>query len=46
MDGRPTIHHLQTNSIRSVEAPFDLYIRVLTVELTHTHHTILAVLHL
>jgi hypothetical protein len=36
MDGRPTIHHLQTNSIRSVENPFDLYIRVLTVELTHT----------
>jgi hypothetical protein len=37
MDGRPAIHHLQTNSIKSVEAPLDLYIRILTVEFrTHT----------
>jgi hypothetical protein len=36
MDGRPTIHHLQTDSIKSVEAPLDLYIRMLTVEFTHT----------
>jgi hypothetical protein len=36
VDGRPAIQHLQTNSIKSVEAPLDLYIRVLTVELTHS----------
>jgi hypothetical protein len=34
--GRPAIHHLQTDSIKSVEASLDLYIRILTVELTHT----------
>jgi hypothetical protein len=34
--GRPAIHHLQTDSIKLVEAPLDLYIRILTVELTHT----------
>jgi hypothetical protein len=44
-DGRPTIHQLQTDSIKSVEAPFDLYIRILAVEF-RTHHTILVVLHL
>jgi hypothetical protein len=36
VDGCPAIHHLQTNSIKSVEAPFDLYTRILTVEFTHT----------
>jgi hypothetical protein len=36
VDGCPTIHHLQTNSIKSVEAPLDVYIRILMVELTHT----------
>jgi hypothetical protein len=35
MDGRSAIHHLQTDSIKSVEAPLNLYIRILTVELTH-----------
>jgi hypothetical protein len=28
MDGRPAIHLLQTNSIKSVEALLDLYIRI------------------
>jgi hypothetical protein len=36
MDGRPAVHHLQTNSIKSVEAPLDLYIWILTAEFTHT----------
>jgi hypothetical protein len=36
VDGRPTVHHLQTDSIESVEAPLYLYIRILTVEFTHT----------
>jgi hypothetical protein len=45
MDGHPTVHHLQTNSIKSVEAPLDLYIRILVVEF-RTNHTILVVLHL
>jgi hypothetical protein len=36
VDGHPAIHHLQTNLIKSVEAPLDLYIRILMVELTHT----------
>jgi hypothetical protein len=36
VDGRLIIHHLQTDSIKAVEAPLDLYIRILTVELTHT----------
>jgi hypothetical protein len=31
----PAVHHLQTNSIKSVEAPLDHYITILTVELTH-----------
>jgi hypothetical protein len=34
--GHPTIHNLQTNLVKSVEAPLDLYIRILMVELTHT----------
>jgi hypothetical protein len=45
VDGRPTVHHLQTNSIKSVEAPLNLYIWILTVEF-RTHHTIIVVLHL
>jgi hypothetical protein len=36
MDGRPTIHHPQTDLIKSVEASLYPYIRVLTVEYTHT----------
>jgi hypothetical protein len=36
VDGRPAVHHLQTDSIKSVEAPLNLYIRIRTVELTHT----------
>jgi hypothetical protein len=36
MDGRLAIHHLKTDSIRSVEAPLDLYIRILMLEFTHT----------
>jgi hypothetical protein len=32
----PSIHHLQTDSIKSVEAPLYPYIRILTVEFTHT----------
>ena len=36
VDGRPAIHHLQTDSIKSVEAPLYPYIRILTVEFTHT----------
>jgi hypothetical protein len=36
VDGRPAIHHLQIDSIRSVEAPIDLNIRILPVEFTHT----------
>jgi hypothetical protein len=36
VDGRLTVHHLQTDLIKSVEAPLDLHIRVLTVKLTHT----------
>jgi hypothetical protein len=35
VDGRPTVHHLQTDSIKLVEAPLDLYVRILTKELTH-----------
>jgi hypothetical protein len=35
VDGHPAVHHLQTNSIKSVEAPLNLYIRILMVELTH-----------
>jgi hypothetical protein len=36
VDGCPAVHHLQTNSIKSVKAPLDLYIRIPMVELTHT----------
>jgi hypothetical protein len=36
VDDRPAVHHLQTDSIQSVEAPLDLYIRILMIELTHT----------
>jgi hypothetical protein len=45
VDGRPTGHHHQTDSIKSVEAPLDLYIRILMVEF-RTHRTLLVVLHL
>jgi hypothetical protein len=45
VDGRPSVHQLQTDSIKSVEAPLDFYIRILMVEF-RTHHTILVVLHL
>jgi hypothetical protein len=36
MEGPPAVHHLQTDSIKLVEAPLDLYIRILIVEFTHT----------
>jgi hypothetical protein len=45
VDGRPAIHQQQTDSIKSVEAPLDLYIRILMVEF-RTNHTILVVLHM
>jgi hypothetical protein len=36
VDGCPTIHHLQIDLIMSVEAPLYPYIRIPTVEFTHT----------
>jgi hypothetical protein len=36
VDGRPAVHHLQTESTKSVEALLDLYIRIIAVEFTHT----------
>jgi hypothetical protein len=36
VNGCLAVHHLQTSSIKSVEAPLGLYIRILTVELSHT----------
>jgi hypothetical protein len=36
VDGHPTVHHLQPDTIKLVEAPLELYIRILMVELTHT----------
>jgi hypothetical protein len=39
------VHQLETDSIKSVEAPLDIYIRILAVKF-RTHHTILVVLHL
>jgi hypothetical protein len=45
VDGHLAIHHHQSDSIKLVEAPLDLYIRILAVEF-RTHHTILVVLHL
>jgi hypothetical protein len=45
VDGRPVVHQLQTDSIKSVEAPLNLYGRILMGEF-RTHHTILVVLHL
>jgi hypothetical protein len=45
VDGRLAVHQLQTDSIKSMEAPLNLYIRILMVEF-RTHHTILVVLHL
>jgi hypothetical protein len=41
----PAVHQLQTDSIKLVEAPLDIYIRILTVEF-RTHQTILVVVHL
>jgi hypothetical protein len=38
VDDRPTVHHLQTDSIKSVEAPLYPYIRILTVN-SHTPHS-------
>jgi hypothetical protein len=43
--GRPAVHQLQMDSIKSEEAPLDPYVRILVVEF-RTHHTILVVLHL
>jgi hypothetical protein len=42
VDGRPTVHHLQTDSIKSVEVPLKLYIRIFMVEF-RTHHTLFVV---
>jgi hypothetical protein len=36
VDGRPAVHHLQSDSIKLVEAPLYLYIKILMVEFTHT----------
>jgi hypothetical protein len=36
VDLRAAIHHLQTNSIKSVEAPLYPYIRIFMIEFTHT----------
>jgi hypothetical protein len=36
VDGRSAVHHLLTGSIKLVEAPLYLYIRIITVEFTHT----------
>jgi hypothetical protein len=36
VDGRSAIHHLQTDLIKSVEAPLHPYIRIPMVEFTHT----------
>jgi hypothetical protein len=36
VDGHPAIHHLQTDSIKSVEFSLDLYIRILMVEFLDT----------
>jgi hypothetical protein len=44
VDGHLAVHHLQTDSIKSVESPLYLYIRILMVEFTH--HTLIVVLHL
>jgi hypothetical protein len=45
VDGRLVVHQLQTDSIKSVEAPLNFYIRILVVEF-RIDHTILVVLHL
>jgi hypothetical protein len=45
VDGHPAVHQLQTDSSKTVEAPHDLYTRILTVEFRR-YHTILIVLHL
>jgi hypothetical protein len=45
VDGLPGIHQLQTDSIKLLEAPLDLHIRILEVEF-RTHYTILVLLHL
>jgi hypothetical protein len=44
VDDHPVIHHLQTDSIKSVDAPLDLYLRILAIEF-RTHHTLHVVLH-
>jgi hypothetical protein len=36
VDGRLAVHHLQTDSIKLVEAPLYLYIMILLVEFTHS----------
>jgi hypothetical protein len=36
LDGHPAIHRLQTDSIKSVEAPLHTYIWILMIEFTHT----------
>jgi hypothetical protein len=39
VDGHPIVHHFQTDSMKSVEAPLDLYIRILRVEFNTPHST-------
>jgi hypothetical protein len=39
VDGCPAVHHLQTDSIKLLEAPLDLYIRILMVEFITPHST-------
>jgi hypothetical protein len=36
VDGCPAVHHLQTDLIKSMEAPLYPYIRIPMVEFTHT----------
>jgi hypothetical protein len=39
VDGYPAVHQLQTNSIKSVEAPLNHYIRILAVEFRTPRYT-------
>jgi hypothetical protein len=39
VDGHPIVHHFQTDSMKSVEALLDLYIRILRVEFNTPHST-------
>jgi hypothetical protein len=39
VDAHPAVHHLQTDSIKSMESPLDLYIRILMIEFRIPHST-------